>query len=515
MKEFMNELKDTLKNDFNESITENGMVGYNTTTNPIVDMTFRVSSYRNDEEDVIIKDFVNAYYFNRIITLKWLFYARDVRKGLGERRLFRICMNWLANEQPNDAMKLITLISEYGRWDDVIELCKCNNNDVKNYVFEIIKKQLFKDLKDMNDNKSISLLAKWMPSCNTSSKEKVLLGKKFAKYLYPNMYTPEKYYRRLLSSLRKYIDVIEVKMSKNEWNQIKYENVPSKANLLYKNAFYRHDADRYEQFINNVKEGKQKINSETNYPHDIVHKYYTHDAFWLKKLEEYDETLEQLWKALPNYVNDNSSTLVVADGSGSMMRAWQNTNVNALEIANSLAIYFAERCKGVFKDKYITFSSNPQLVELNNNGNNGLRDKLMIANSYSEIANTNIKRTFDLILKTAINGNLSQDDMPQNILILSDMEFDACGDCCEEKDFNKIFKEYNDAGYKVPKLIFWNINSRTKTIPILQNDLGVILVSGFSPSIMNMVLSNETNPYNAILSVLNDKRYNAIEDALQ
>ena len=519
MKDFLNGLEKTLKNDFNESITENGMIGFKSTMNPIVDMTFRVSSYRNDTEEVIVNDFAKAYYFDKLIALKWLFYVRDIRQGLGERRLFRICMNWLADNHTSDVIALSNLISEYGRWDDLIELLKINHPSIKKCVISIINKQLNKDIINVENGKPISLLAKWLPSINASSKETNKLGREIAHKLYPQnvgYFTPEKYYRRMLSKLRKYLNVVEVKMSKNDWNKIQYNSVPSKANLIYKDAFYRHDEERYVAFINDVKKGKEVIHSETNFPHDIVHKYYNRRrSFWENALSEKDEVLEQLWKALPNYVKDNSTTLVVADGSGSMNSCIQsNSLVKAIEVAESLAIYFAERCKGPFKDKYITFSERPQLVNLSCE-DDSLRSKLEIASHYNEVANTNIRKVFDLILKTATNNHLAQEDLPQNVLILSDMEFDSCSNDASSQDFKVIQESYKNAGYKVPKLIFWNICSRTKTIPILENDLGVILVSGFSPSILNMVLTNESDPYKVILDVLNSERYAPIEDALK
>ena len=359
----------------------------------------------------------------------------------------------------------------------------------------------------MERNTSISLLSKWMPSLNASSKT----TKKYASILCKKMLHSPRSYRKLLSRMRKYIDVVERKMSAKEWNAINYETVPSRANLIYNNAFLRNDEERRREYLGKLEKGEVKINAGTLYPHDIVHKYTS--GSWYSRLNNYDATLEGLWKALPNTVKDAENTIVVADGSGSMT-CNVGGNVTALDVANALAIYFAERSSGEFKDKYITFSHRPQLVDFSNAKT--LRDKLQIALSHSEVADTNIEATFDLILRTAVNNNMSQEDMPKNILIISDMEFNsACYGRPNEALFTTIAKKYEARGYKLPRLVFWNVNSRTGTIPVKENDLGVALVSGFSVNIVNMVMSNKLDPYECLLDVLNTERYQPIEDAIK
>lgn len=363
---------------------------------------------------------------------------------------------------------------------------------------------------------SISLLSKWMKSENASSNE----TKKYAKILREGLNLPSRNYRKMLSTMRKYIDVVECKMSAREWNAINYETVPSRANLIYNNAFLRNDEERRREYLGKLEKGEVKINAGTLYPHDIVHKYGYGSSV--------DTALEELWKALPNTVQGCGNTIVVADGSGSMTcNVGGNTRVIALDVANALAIYFAERSSGEFKDKYITFSEKPQLVDFSNA--KSLRDKLAIARRHSEVANTNIEAVFDLILSTAINNHMTQDEIPANILIVSDMEFDSCATTnshCSNGWFsyrerptttllNTIEQKYKAAGYKLPRLIFWNVNSRTGTIPVKENDLGVALVSGFSVNIVNMVMSNKLDPYECLLDVLNTERYQPIEDALK
>jgi hypothetical protein len=314
--------------------------------------------------------------------------------------------------------------------------------------------------------------------------------------------------------MRKYIDVVECKMSAKEWGAINYESVPSRANLIYNNAFLRNDEERRRAYLGVLEKGEVKINAGTLFPHDIVHKYIS--SGWSYSLKSLDATLEGLWKALPDTVKGAENTIVVADGSGSMTcNVGGNTSVTALDVANALAIYFSERASGEFKDKYITFSHRPQLVDFSNAKT--LRDKIQIALRHNEVADTNIEATFDLILKTAVNNNMSQEDMPKNILIISDMEFNSAVGWHRPNEtlFATIANKYAAHGYKLPRLVFWNVNSRTGTVPVKENDLGVALVSGFSVNIVNMVMSNKLDPYECLLETLNTERYQAVEDAIK
>lgn len=510
---FMNAMKSTLNEELNVSVTENGAVGYRTTGKALVDLNFAVASLRRASEEEIVQKFIKAFAEDPVTAMKWLFFARDAREGLGERRLFRVIIAALMKSNPEMVLPVIKLIAEYGRWDDM--WCLLSNKQSAKIVCQLVDEQLTEDLKNMEAGKSISLLAKWMPSSNASSKE----TKKYAKQLYKSLGLTEHEYRKAMSKFRKYLDVVEVKMSAKNWSEINYEAVPSRANLIYNNAFLRNDEVRRRNYLSKLEKGEVKINASVLYPHDIVHKY-TNGGRYPRSM---DATLESLWKALPDNVNGCGNTIVVADGSGSMGVTLGGTRVTALSVANALAIYFAERSSGDFKDKYITFSERPQLVDFSHC--TSLHQKLQTAAAHAEVANTNIEAVFDLILSTAIKGNMTQEEIPQNILIVSDMEFDSCATCGEsdgwyrrnrptQKLFDVIAKRYADAGYKLPRLVFWNVNSRTGTIPVKENDLGVALVSGFSTNICKMVMSGKTDPYECLLETLNSERYDAVEHAL-
>lgn len=507
---FMESVKETLNNE--TQLTENGAVGYKTTGKKLLDLNFSITSLRNKSEKEIENKFVDAFYEDKMLAMKWLFYCRD-REAIGERRTFRTIMKYLASNHKDIAKEVLALIPEYGRWDDLWCLL---DTELKDDIIAIIKKQLDEDAKNLMGNKPISLLAKWMPSINTSSFE----TKQLAKFIRKEIGMTNVQYRKLLSKMRKYLNVVEIKMSAKEWNEINYSTVPSRANLIYNSAFLRNDEERRREYLAALERGDKnvKINASVLFPHDIVHRYSEGNGWYSRRLKAKDTTLEELWKALPDYVKGNGNTICVADGSGSMTSTVGGTSVSALDVANALAIYFAERSSGQFKDNYITFSNKPKLVDFSKAKT--LREKIEIALRHNEVADTNIEAVFDLILKTAINKNMSQEELPKNILILSDMEFNSCARCNngwgrpDQTLFDTFAKKYAAHGYKLPRLVFWNICSRTGTIPVKENDLGVALVSGFSPAIVKMVLSNSTDPFECLLEQLNTERYKPIEDAL-
>lgn len=512
--QFVNGIEETLAEEFNVSVTEKGAIGYATTCKPLLDLNFAVSSLRNLSEEEVVKRFAKAFYENKRLAVKWLFYAADVRGGMGERRLFRICMGFLAKSEPAIAEKLLPLVAEYTRWDNLLCLL---DSPLNAKVCALIRKQLYEDLDALKAGKPVSLCAKWMPSINATSPRSVA----YAKVLIRAFGITQKQYRQMLAQLRAHLKVVEVDMSQKAWNKIDYSAVPSRANLLYADAFLRNDQHRREDFLKKVAQGEEKLNAGVLFPHDIVHKY-TESNGWTVSLRPVDDALEALWKGLPDYVNGEGNTICVADGSGSMTITLANTSITCLSIANALAIYFAERCSGPLKDRYITFSQTPKFVNMSTCKN--LHDKIGKALAHDEPANTNIEAVFDLILATAIKNKMKQADMPKNILILSDMEFDYCAKSASfgsayENTFQRLFavfaERYKQHGYQLPRLVFWNICSRSMTIPLRENKMGVALVSGFSPSVVKMVLSAKLDPLECLLEQVNSERYQPVEDAIK
>lgn len=496
----------------NVSVTENGAVGLRTTGKALLDCNFALSSMRNMSPDEIWEKFLLAYNENPMLAILWLFFVRDAREGCGERRTFRVVFERFCNENPDAAIKLLHLIPFYGRWDDVVEVvfghvpCK-----VRDEAIELLRMQIQSDILMANTKQPVSILGKWMPSGNTSSKE----TRRRAEFLRNAFGWTPKQYRKNLSGLRRRIKVVEQQMSANQWSEIDYEGVPSRAAMNYRDAFLRHDGDRYDEYLSNVKSGKAKIHSGVLFPYDIVHAYRSK---W-----DADPTLEEQWKALPNKVPENGSTLVVVDGSGSMGSLIGNTSVSCHDVARSLGIYFSEKLTGPYKDSFITFSANPKYVHFHDGLT--LSAKLQIMRYHDECSNTNIEKTFDLILDTAVKNHLKQEEIPANVLIVSDMEFDQAtgrgyfwydgGSKVDQTLFDMIRDRWESAGYKLPRLIFWNVCSRTGTIPVSENDLGVALVSGFSPNIADMVMSGELDPYKCLVDKLMSGRYKQVEEALK
>lgn len=347
----------------------------------------------------------------------------------------------------------------------------------------------------MNEGKSISLLAKWLPSINSHSIQTKTEAKKWCKILGLS----EPVYRKSLSMLRSYLNIVERNMSSKEYEKINYSEVPSKAALLYKDAFKRNDTERYTKYLEDLKANKNgvKVNVSVTMPYEIVKKYKNHHSE--------DTLLEEAWKAIP--CEDISDTLVIRDGSGSM--TWNdigNTGCKPIDFATSLAIFFAEHSKGEFRDKFITFSSRPQFVDLSNC--NSLREKIRLTNRYGDCSNTNLEATFDLILNTAIRHNLTQEDLPKNLLIVSDMEFDAATTAHRDVYtlMETIEQKFAEHGYKLPRLIFWQITS-TDHVVFPQIKGNCVLISGFSQNNYKMIMSGKLDPWDCLLEVINSVRY--------
>ena len=522
----INELKATLKRENNYQMTENGAVGYKSTGSALTDLNFRVTSMRNGITPDDMRLFCEAMNEDLEYAIKWLFFARDVRGGMGERDVFQRFYMQYAELYPNEAKATLKLIAEFGRWKDVIDII---NIDQDNNLggLELVKDVFYTDIQNRMAGRPISLLAKWMPSINASGKARQQ-AKRFAKY-FDFSYEA---YRKVLSKLRAYLDVTEVKTCANRWDEIDYNKVSSNANKRYMNAFKKHDGERYMKHCAkalDVTSNDVKMHASVLFPHEIWEKYTQLPGLSYYECENRsygwghssepapaDISLEAMWKNLAD-MGDCGNTMVVVDGSGSMTTAC-GYPVRPINIARSLGVYFAERCQGEFNNILMEFSSRPKLIDLN--GCNTLRDKVVELSKYTDCSNTDIEAVFMLILQTAINANMKQSDLPDRILIVSDMEFDrATNQTRCVYGMKALFKELADRfakyGYKLPKLVFWNVNSRTNTIPMTENEMGVVLVSGFSPNIMSMVMSNQTDPWLALKEKLDSNRYDCVSDTLK
>lgn len=499
-----NVLWNSMKNENNVTYTENGDKAYKSTLNPLLDFLFKSGTMRNEEAATIANAFIAAFKENPVYATRLAFYTRDIRGGQGERRVFRICMQTLANIDANTFEKVIAFIPEYGRWDDLIYILNnINNSKLKDCIKAFIAGQLAKDLENFEQKKSISLLAKWLPSENASSDETIKSAKQLRKFF---ELTPKEY-RKMLSSLREYLNIIETKMSSKKWNEINYNIVPSKAMMKYRKAFERNDKERYSSYINQLVDPENKavkVNASTLYPFDIIQKIYSYFHCYNNELSDEELKLfDAQWKALPDYFKDKfDNAIVVADVSGSM-------EGNPMNVAIGLALYIAERNKGLFNNKFITFSHRPQLEEI---CGNDIFEKAKNLSQADWGMNTDLDAVFNLIYTAAINGNAKQADLPSMIYIISDMQFDSC---CEESDktvFEKWKEVFAKSGYELPTVVFWNVSAYgNNNVPITVNDSGVLLCSGYSPAIIKYIMESDVTDTMALIeNIVKGERYACI-----
>ena len=472
--------------------TENGALSNKSTLDACVDFFAKGAALRQSSDKVVIEYFSKAFSHNPLVALKTLFYIRDTRGGQGERRAFRVALRWLATNYPQIVVNNFKNIPFFGRYDDFYELV---DTPVESQMFEFLKNQLHEDAVNLLEGNSVSLLAKWLKSANTSSAEGRKLGFRTAKAF---GLTPKKY-RQILSQLRKYIDVTEVKLSDKSFGEIDYAKVPSNASMRYRKAFLKNDADRYKEFLSKVEKGEAKINSATLYPYDIIRP--------IEQGRETDpttlKTLDLQWKSLPDYLQGSPHRgIVVADTSGSM----DIGNGLPILVSVSLAIYFAERNTGPFENAFITFSTNPQLQLISGNT---IAEKVRNLSRAGWMQSTNVQAVFDLLLQTAIKNNVSQNDLPDKVLIISDMQFDEGDEYNAHSNFDTIKQKFAIAGYKLPNLVWWNVNAKSDS-PVTINDQGTCLVSGCSPSVLKSVLSAKISPIDVMLETINNARYNVV-----
>jgi len=465
-----------------DTLTENGMTTNSTTLNECVNLFFQVGALRGQDKQRLISKFSKAFTEDSLTAMKILFWARDVRGGAGERQIFRDIITWLAETHPTTLKKNVHLISEYGRWDDFLTLV--TSKTCWEVALECIRLGL------LNED---GLCAKWMP-------RKGVKANIIRKYL---GVTP-KQYRKLLVRLT---NVVETPMCSKDWSSIDYSKLPSLASSRYQRAFLKNDTKRYEEFKLALENGETTVNAGALYPYDVV-----------KSLQfNGDNTVSQAqWESLPNYMEDSTDRILpIVDVSGSMgCSAGNNPNLTCMDVAVSLGLYISERNEGVFKDTFLTFSSNPTLQVLNG----PLVDRLSQLKCADWAMSTDLQKAFKLILNQAVKHNVPVEEMPTKLLILSDMEFNEATSSNWDRvsEWNPTAQQmikgmYEEAGYEMPDIVYWNIQSRNDNCPTRFDETGTALVSGFSPSIMRSILScKNITPYEVMMETIDSPRYEAI-----
>ena len=525
-KEKIHKMLAAIQREANWTRTENGALTYQSSGSACLDLFGTIGALRSEHYEEILTRFIHAWAEDKNLAMKILFYGRDIRGGLGERRVFRLILAWLALVHPEAVVHNLKNIPEYGRFDDMLHLLQ---SPCRQEVLKFIQSQLHEDIRHLDEFEAkfgkpqmltgthpdngrngndiqkmlsyctsektgISLLAKWMPSINASSGWTVHYAKQIADHL---KMKPAQY-RKMLTRLRAALNLLENYMRTGNYT-FDYSKQPSSALFMHRNAFIKNDKDRYTDYLDKVSCGTVKLNTGNLYPYEIIQPIVN----GIENLSVSDQkALDVTWNAQKDYTRGQNA-LVVIDGSGSMY-GWGNPQ--PAHVALSLGIYFAERNQGAFKDHFITFSMHPQLVKIKGDT---IVDKVQDAMCYNECANTNIEAVFRLILNAASQNHVPQSELPETIYIISDMEFDCCAEKASITNFENAKKKFESAGYTLPHLVFWNVQSRHKQQPVTMNDRGVSLVSGCSPSIFEQVM-NGTTPYEFMMQVLNSERYAGI-----
>ena len=468
--------------------TLNDCVTHSTTGNPLVDMFFQMGAMRGKPNEMLIRLMTSAFSTNQLDAMKLFFWARDVRGGAGERQSFRTLLQFMSQnpEYHNVLRHNLSLIPVYGRWDDVLVLF---GTPLENDTLEIISKGL---------TSNEGLCAKWMPREKSSKKE---IAQKIRKHM---GLSPKKY-RKLLSDNT---SVVETAMCSKDWSSISYGGVPSIAMKNYRKCFERQDSSRWNKYLHALEAGEEKVNASAIFPHNIVLSVLNNiDHLGLQE----KRLLNQQWLSLPNYMEGNTKRILpVVDTSGSMYSGYNcNSSLLPIHVSLSLGLYIAERNEGPFKDHFMTFSSTPIIQKV---AGNDIQSKLVSLKNADWGYNTNIEAVFDRILDTAIKWQVSADQMPTTVLILSDMEFDRAAEPSETA-YQAIAQKWERAGYSqvLPEIVFWNLDAKSSNFPVKFDQRGSAMISGFSPSILKQLLSgSDITPEGIMRATINSDRYSII-----
>ena len=464
-------------------ITENGMTTNVTTLNSCLDLFFQIGAMRGQDEGRLVSMFSKAYNEDALVAMKLLFWSRDIRGGAGERKIFRVIADYLVNSHPESIKKNLKLIPEFGRWDDLLVFI---GTKLESDVLGIIKDGL-------SDDNTKGLCAKWIPRPSGKNTKKRMVANTIRKYL---GLSPKKY-RKMLSETS---NTVEQLMCSKSFDKIEYSKLPSKAMANLMKAFSKNDTERFGKYLEDLKSGDAKINAGAVYPYDIV-----------KSLNQGNiDGADAQWDALPNFLEGNTEKLLpLVDVSFSMVRGVANNpNLNVLDIAISLGLYISERNVGPFVDSFLTFHSSPELIFLN--GKLSDREKQMRHSEWG--GSTNLFGAYQMILEQATKFNIPPSEMPTMMIVLSDMEFNKSDRGWDETAQQGVKRMFNECGYELPKIVYWNLASRQSNMPVQHREDGTALISGFSPSILKNVLNgSDMNPLDMMYDVINTERYENIK----
>lgn len=461
--------------------------------------------FQTDWRKRFVRTYKHASEQEQKLLLRLLGMVRDPRRGMGERAMFRGVLYDLFRDQALNPIHLGEIVAEYGRWDDLIAVF-AKVKAGRKFIARILLNQLRADQEAMARGKSVSLLAKWMPKENASSKE----TKRAAHELIKIFRIKPRNYRRTLSALRKYLKVVERDMSANRWDQINYDAVPSLAMSKYRTAFYNHDAERFQTYLTDVKEGRAKINAGVANPAVLVRQMYEGDDGG----EDAGDVAVAQWEALPR-INFAKPMIPICDVSGSMCTP-AGGGAMCIDVAVALSILLSEANTGPYKDIILTFSNHPTVIDFSKV--NGIAEKVKTVYHADWGGTTNVADALRTILAIAVKNGVPKGSVLPDLVVFSDMEFnEANGDfgydtpivtgydtpIVTDTLFESVRREYESAGYPFPKVIFWNLSSNGRALlPLKKNDLGITLMSGYSQYLFDMLCNNRLDPYDALLDQL-------------
>ena len=471
--------------------TENGAVALNTTGDARLDFFGTVGSLRGADKERITRLFSEAYKEDPLFAVKIAFYARDVRGGLGERETFRTLLRFMTKHHPEALRPNLDLIGVYGRFDDLYCLI---GTPMEEGMWAAMKRQFEEDRQNMQAGNAVSLLAKWIKTADASSANTRKLGILTAQKLGYSVYE----FKRLVRAMRRQIGVVEALMSAGRWDEIRYSAVPSRAMMIYRNAFMKHDEERFGAFVRKAAGGEETIHAGALFPYDIVEKVMEMRVRGIRITE--DETLEAQWRRLPDYVEAGTNALVIADTSGSMYGRPMATSVG-------LAVYFAERNTGPYHNMFMSFSGTSRIQMLKGET---LVQKIRSIDMRDWANNTNLKAAFQHVLEIAVRNHVAAEDMPKSLIVISDMEIDCCGDK-NWTFYEKMSLKFRKYGYRIPNIIFWNVASRHDVFHADRSRAGVQLVSGQSAAVFRQVMQCVgLSPVEAMERIINSERYAAV-----
>lgn len=469
-----------------QTVTENGGKCFSSTGSDLLNLFAIIGGLRSVPEDKIVEMYKIARNEDKELADNLVLYSRNIREdGCGERRVGKILLKTLAELDPQKVNRNFTTIVNNGRWDDLFCLFDTPCED-KMMIYCL--KQITEDINSFIEKKPVSLVAKWMPSINTSSKETVKMAKKFCRFAGIS----EKDYRKTLSGLRGYLNVIEKLMSSKNWDSIDFETVPSVAMNRYMNAFARNCGEKWMEYRESVINGEKKINAATLFPYDIVQPICS-DLCELYRVEYDDELLNEQWKALPNYLKNNEEVVCMCDVSGSMYC----DNYRPISTSIGLGIYFAQHNQGAYHNMYMSFSSYPDFITIED----GQKiDDIVKKMAKTEMGySTNLDAGFEAIYEVAVKTN----DVPKALIVISDMEIDSYKDD-SFSIADKWEQEFKKAGLIMPKLILWNVESREgNTFLSTKYNPNVAFISGQSAATFSHLQTLiEKDAYSAMVEIL-------------